>query len=237
MTKLQLNRRQRPVSVTALALLFAILAGLHTLSAPSNAAEIVFDTYDYIYGKAQLGSNPRNGSWKLSMGPRYATNPLARVYSSTSVNFPEAYSKLEFQPIGATALFNCTTFANPAEFNSGYAQIYTTYSSPNNNPAYVRFYVRPTGGESANKPITVTFKFFAQGTIVGAVGKANTGYEVYTQNTKLLSGYDNQSRTNSKTISYPGKFGQWFNFAMVGVAQGTKTASASLTLKMDITAR
>jgi len=235
---LQLNRRQLSVPANATALLFAILAGLHFLGAPSNAAEIVFDTYDNIFGKAQLGQTVRSGNHNLASGNAYGKYLGQRLYSSSPVSLAEAYSKLTFQRIGATSMFEFTTFANPGEFNSGNAQIFTSYPPSTTGYTWVYFTTRPSNSsEYFGKSITITFRASAQGTIISADNQANTFYDVRYPNGLFLSGRDYKTRFNQGAVTYRTTIGSRVHFAMQGAAQGTRRASANLTLKLDITAK
>lgn len=236
MTTLQLNRRNRSLPAPALTLLFAVVAGLHFLSASSNAAEIVFLSSDYIFGKAQMSSTVRSGSHNLTTNA-YGKS-LGRLTANSSVSLSEVYATLSAYRSGYTHMFEFNTVANPGNYSPGVAQIYTTYPTPNSGVNWVYFTTRAASpGEYTGKPITVTFRATAQGTIKSPDGQACAFYEVYSPAGRFLYGRDTQSRYNPATVTYKTTIGKQLAFAMNGAAQGTKRAAASLTLKLDITAK
>lgn len=201
----------------------------------SLAGELVWWTSDFAYGKVQLGSTTRDGSYNLSRGSRWSPN-LAEI-KSNDYSLAESYATLRFD---RQNYLGFTTSANPgSKFNFAGASVNTSDGPPHYK--YIYFHVSPTGwGEYYGKPVTVTFRAHATRTLV------KTDYNSYNLIELFVNG-GNWARHiersgGTKTYVPPSRtlnttMGTWISLAMLSESYATKTNSANQELRIDISTR
>ena len=217
----------------------ALVTAMHFAATTALAGDIVYWESDYAFAKAQLGSTVRTNSHAFSSGSKYGD--LVNI-SSSGLSLAQSTANLRFSNsnTGLNSSIQFSTFGNPQSNSSGYAQMYTsTQPAPYSGYEYIYFYVRPTyNGEYFGKPVTITLKAHATGTISYPDNVGYNSYSVYGPNGRFLDGRDTRTRVNQATTTVSTRMGDWVAVAMQGASVGTKNkAAAQLQLTLDISAR